>query len=167
MTLTEQIIKLVNEDKLSKAMELTETVLYSKISDIMSEKYEEVAPSLFGEAKKAKVTDKDDDGEGMDPVGHGDDDIDNDGDSDDSDDYLKNRRKVIKKAIKKEEVELGEFVQQWDYDNSGQKVGYTNKELDRDQVSKLRKKYPQGSVEKDNDGNHVVYTGQYRGGKSE
>ena len=100
MTLTEQIIKLVNEDKLSKAMELTETVLYSKISDIMSEKYEEVSPSLFGEAKKAKVTDKDDDGEGMDPVGHGDDDIDNDGDSDETDDYLKNRRKVVGKAIK-------------------------------------------------------------------
>ena len=103
MTLTEQIIKLVNEDKLSKAMELTETVLYSKISDIMSEKYEEVAPSLFGEAKKAKVTDKDDDGEGMDPVGHGDDDIDNDGDSDETDDYLKNRRKAIGKAIKGDE----------------------------------------------------------------
>ena len=106
MTLSEQIIKLVNEDKLSKAVELTETVLYSKISDIMSEKYEEVAPSLFGEAKKkAKVTDKDDDGEGMDPVGHGDDDIDNDGDSDDTDDYLKNRRKVVGKAIKGDKSE--------------------------------------------------------------
>ena len=108
MTLTEGIINLLREDKLSDAMDLTETILYSKLSDAISEKYEEVAPSLFGEAKKAKVTDKDDDGEGMDPVGHGDDDIDNDGDSDDSDEYLKNRRKVIGKAIKKEETELDE-----------------------------------------------------------
>jgi hypothetical protein len=38
-------------------------------------------------------------GEGMDSVGKEDDDIDNDGDSDDSDDYLKNRRKAISKAV--------------------------------------------------------------------
>ena len=101
MTLTEGIINLLREDKLSDAMDLTETILYSKLSDAISEKYEEVAPSLFGEAKKAKVTDKDDDGEGMDPVGHGDDDIDNDGDEDESDEYLKNRRKAIGKAIAK------------------------------------------------------------------
>ena len=56
------------------------------------------------EGKKSKVTDKDDDGEGMDPVGHGDDDIDNDGDSDKSDDYLKNRRKEIGKSINKKKV---------------------------------------------------------------
>jgi hypothetical protein len=36
----------------------------------------------------------------LDPVGEGDDDIDNDGDSDESDEYLKNRRKKISKAIK-------------------------------------------------------------------
>ena len=61
-----------------------------------------------------------------------------------------------------ESVELDEVVQQWDHDNSGQKVGYTNKKLSDKHVSKLRRKYPEGSVEKDNDGNHVVYTGQYR-----
>ena len=109
MTLTEGIINLLREDKLADAMDLTETILYSKLSDVISEKYEEVSPSLFGEGKKAKVTDKDDDGEGMDPVGHGDDDIDNDGDEDESDEYLKNRRKAIGKAIAtKEEVELDE-----------------------------------------------------------
>lgn len=42
----------------------------------------------------------------MDPVGKADADIDNDGDVDDSDEYLHNRRKAIKKAMAKEEVEL-------------------------------------------------------------
>ena len=43
---------------------------------------------------------KDDDGEGMDPVGKGDKDIDNDGDSDESDKYLIKRRKAISKSLK-------------------------------------------------------------------
>lgn len=55
--------------------------------------------------EKEKMKKKDDDGEAkkLDPVGQGDDDIDNDGDSDESDEYLKNRRKEIKKAMDKEE----------------------------------------------------------------
>jgi len=46
----------------------------------------------------------------LDPVGKEDDDIDNDGDVDSSDEYLKNRRKVIAKAIAKvkESLELDE-----------------------------------------------------------
>jgi len=44
----------------------------------------------------------------LDPVGKEDGDIDNDGDVDSSDSYLKNRRKAIGKAIKKEEVEVEE-----------------------------------------------------------
>ena len=44
-------------------------------------------------------------GEKMDPVGKADADIDNDGDVDKSDSYLHNRRKAIKKAMKKEEAE--------------------------------------------------------------
>ena len=42
--------------------------------------------------------------EDLDSVGKEDDDVDNDGDSDASDDYLKNRRDVISKAIEKESV---------------------------------------------------------------
>ena len=42
--------------------------------------------------------------EALDPVGQEDDDVDNDGDSDKTDDYLKNRRKVVAKAIKKDSV---------------------------------------------------------------
>lgn len=41
----------------------------------------------------------------LDPVGDADADIDNDGDVDDSDDYLHNRRKAIKKSMKKEGIE--------------------------------------------------------------
>ena len=55
------------------------------------------------EKKKAPVTDKDDDGEGMDPVGKEDGDVDNDGDKDSSDEYLKNRRKAISKNVKEGE----------------------------------------------------------------
>ena len=40
----------------------------------------------------------------LDPVGSADDDIDNDGDTDSSDDYLKNRRKKISKAMKMKET---------------------------------------------------------------
>ena len=64
------------------------------------------------EKKVAPVTKKDDDGDGMDPVGKGDDDIDNDGDSDKTDKYLKNRRKAISKNIKgkgaKKEKDMGQ-----------------------------------------------------------
>lgn len=48
--------------------------------------------------------------EALDPVGKEDDDIDNDGDEDESDEYLKNRRKTVTKAVKNEEVELDEAV---------------------------------------------------------
>jgi hypothetical protein len=44
----------------------------------------------------------------LDPVGQEDDDIDNDGDVDDSDEYLRNRRKVIAKAMQKESFGLQE-----------------------------------------------------------
>ena len=40
--------------------------------------------------------------EKLDPVGQEDDDIDNDGDVDKTDDYLKNRRKAVSKAIEKQ-----------------------------------------------------------------
>ena len=40
--------------------------------------------------------------EKLDPVGQEDDDVDNDGDVDKTDDYLKNRRKAISKAIEKQ-----------------------------------------------------------------
>ena len=99
--ISNDIIKFISQGNLIRAKEITEELLYAKMVEVMEEKYIEISPSVF-EAKKAKVTDKEDDGEGMDPVGKGDSDIDNDGDSDESDDYLKNRRKVISKKVKSE-----------------------------------------------------------------
>jgi hypothetical protein len=45
-----------------------------------------------------------------DPVGKEDGDIDNDGDKDESDKYLHKRRKAIKKAMAKEQLELPDYV---------------------------------------------------------
>ena len=55
-----------------------------------------------GERRKGKQTARAKGG-GLDPVGKEDSDIDNDGDVDKSDSYLKNRRKAIAKAMRKEE----------------------------------------------------------------
>jgi hypothetical protein len=58
--------------------------------------YKQIASSLYLNEKN------------LDPVGKEDDDIDNDGDSDESDEYLRNRRKVISKAIKKQDESVNE-----------------------------------------------------------
>ena len=94
-----EIIKAMQEDNLIAAKDLITQALYQKAGEAINSKKEEIEV-IKTEAKKAPVTKKDDDGEGMDPVGHEDDDVDNDGDTDSSDKYLKNRRKTIKKAMK-------------------------------------------------------------------
>ncbi len=71
--------------------------------DLKTDPMQEAVKELLEKSKKAPVTDKDDDGEGMDPVGHGDKDIDNDGDHDSTDKYLTKRRKAISKNVKDEE----------------------------------------------------------------
>ena len=101
--LPEDIINLIQDKKLTSAKKLTEGILYTILSEKIQEKYEKISPEMF-EAKKAPKTDKEDDGEGMDPVGHEDGDVDNDGDSDSSDSYLKNRRKTVTKAVKNDEA---------------------------------------------------------------
>ena len=58
--------------------------------------------------------------EDLDSVDKEDDDVDNDGDSDASDDYLKNRRDVISKAIEKESVTEG----WWDSMSDKAKAAY-------------------------------------------
>lgn len=103
---TRLIIADILEGNLGDAKSKTESILYQKSGEILEGFTVAVTENVYGiseaSKKKAKVTDKDDDGEGMDPVGAEDDDIDNDGDSDDSDEYLKNRRKTVKKAIAKD-----------------------------------------------------------------
>lgn len=104
--LSQQVIEYLNNDDSVSARTLTNNILNAKMTELLADKYDEISPTVFGEAKKASKTDKtndseDDSGDTLDPVGHGDSDIDNDGDSDETDDYLKNRRKVVKKSIKK------------------------------------------------------------------
>ncbi len=134
---SENIIKELISGNLSVARNQTEDLLYSKMAEALETlKYEKTSSvyedsvgvaSLVEKKKKkkskdddedngkeyAKKTDKEDDGEGLDPVDAEDSDIDNDGDSDESDSYLKNRRKVRKKKIKGEdEVNENELARQ-------------------------------------------------------
>jgi len=104
--LSKDILDKIVDGDATEARQMTVNLLQAKLSELVSKKYDEIAPTIFGEQKKPKkapVTDKDDDGEGMDPVGAEDDDVDNDGDTDSSDKYLKNRRKVVSKAVKQDE----------------------------------------------------------------
>ena len=97
--------------------------LMAKAADAKQDKADGKQKPIKGkdDAKKtAPVTDKDDDGEGMDPVGKEDDDIDNDGDSDSTDKYLKKRRKAIGKAMDKEEEPAEskkESVEEFDFND--------------------------------------------------
>mgnify|MGYP003656026542 FL=1 len=110
---TESILKHILDENLIDAQKEINSLLMIKVGDALQQFKEDYVPFVYSESlgvagiaeakKKAKVTDKEDDGEGMDPVGHGDSDVDNDGDSDDSDEYIKNRRKAIGKNIDKED----------------------------------------------------------------
>jgi hypothetical protein len=99
------IEKMIKESMDKDPMTLKESIqeeLRSRIASALEEKF-------------AKKTDKDDDGEGMDPVDkkaskkdfddREDKDLDNDGDTDDSDEYLHKRRKAIGKSIGKKKVD--------------------------------------------------------------
>ena len=101
MNRPEELLTALIDENYLKTKEIVHGELYSKMGNAIDVLREDAYALVFDEAKKAKKTDKEDDGEGMDPVGAGDSDIDNDGDSDESDDYLKNRRKAIGKSIKK------------------------------------------------------------------
>ena len=70
----------------------------------------------------------------LDPVGQADADIDNDGDVDSSDKYLKNRRKKISKAIKKDESKLYSHVKKM------MKQEYAN-------VKKMKKAYKEDHLD--------------------
>lgn len=94
---------LLNED-LGKAQNGLRETLNEKLGKIMEEKFEIYASTIF---------------EKMDPVGEEDDDIDNDGDTDDTDDYLKNRREAIGKAIEGEDDEAKGEKQSEEEEESG------------------------------------------------
>ena len=133
MPITNDIINDVLSGNLSDARNKTESLLYSKTAELLNHAKEDVSSVVYEDAvgvaslvekkkakkkkkkgdddeKYAKKTDKEDDGEGLDPVAAEDSDVDNDGDSDESDEYLKNRRKVRKKEIEDDEEEVKESV---------------------------------------------------------
>ena len=101
MNRPEELLTALIDENYIKTKEIVHEELYMKMGNAIDILREDVYALVFNEAKKAKKTDKEDDGEGMDPVGAEDSDVDNDGDSDESDDYLNNRRKTVGKAIKK------------------------------------------------------------------
>ena len=101
MNRPEELLTALIDENYIKTKEIVHEELYMKMGNAIDILREDVYALVFNEAKKAKKTDKEDDGEGMDPVGAEDSDVDNDGDSDESDDYLNNRRKSIGKSIKK------------------------------------------------------------------
>ena len=157
---TENIIQEVLSDNLSSAKKQTEELLYSKLNDAINAMKEDVVGSTYEDAigiatlsekrkakkngddengdkeqKYAKKTDKEDDGEGLDPVDAEDSDVDNDGDSDSSDDYLKNRRKTVKKAVKNGDEEEDEVDE--DYNDPNWASKYKGNEAAR--KAKMRK----------------------------
>ena len=159
---TENIIQEVLSDNISSAKKQTEELLYSKLNDAINGIKEDVVGSTYEDAigiatlaekrkakkngddengdeeqKYAKKTDKEDDGEGLDPVDAEDSDVDNDGDSDDSDDYLKNRRKTVKKAVKKDDEEEEEEEVDEDYKDPNWASKYKGNEVAR--KAKMRK----------------------------
>jgi len=92
-----------------------------KMADSMSEKDLEDFASTKHKGLPMKK-------EALDPVGKADADIDNDGDVDKSDKYLKNRRKAIAKALRKEEVEqVDEKTGRWIIGKSDKGFSYLDK----------------------------------------
>ena len=80
-----KLVPAIMIDNLTMASEVFEGIMQGKITDAIEAKKFELAQAI----------DKD---------------IDNDGDVDSSDEYLHNRRKTVKKAVKSEEVEVDEAV---------------------------------------------------------
>ena len=97
-----RLVQAIMVDNLKRATEFFEDAIQEKITDALEAKKFELAQSI-DEKKKLDPVDHDElDGDHDDRE---DKDIDNDGDVDSSDEYLHNRRKTIKKAVKNEEVE--------------------------------------------------------------
>jgi len=98
-----KLIHAIMVDNLTAASQVFETAIQEKVTDALEAKKFELAQSI-DEKKKLDPVDHDElDGDHDDRE---DKDIDNDGDVDSSDEYLHNRRKTVKKAVKNnEEVE--------------------------------------------------------------
>jgi len=88
----------MSEDQIEKRDEIADAIIKDSGADMKKRYGDKWKDVVYAIATKQALK------EALDPVGKEDDDIDNDGDVDDSDRYLKNRRKVITKAVANEEV---------------------------------------------------------------
>ena len=94
---TKNIIDDLLLGNLSEAKTKTENALYSKMKDALDDIKNNISSDVYSDyVGSSSLNEK----KKLDPVGKEDDDIDNDGDVDSSDSYLKNRRKVVTKAVK-------------------------------------------------------------------
>ena len=91
---TNKLIKSVIQENIIESKKIATEILLQKLSERLQSKFQEYAPETFLDEKKD---------EELDPVGEEDEDIDNDGDSDKSDDFLRNRRSAIARAMKDED----------------------------------------------------------------
>ena len=96
---TNKLIKSVIQENIIESKKIATEILLQKLSERLQSKFQEYAPETFLDEKKD---------EELDPVGEEDEDVDNDGDSDESDDYIKNRRSAIARAMKDEDEDEGD-----------------------------------------------------------
>jgi len=146
---TKSIIDDLLLGNLSKAKIKTENTLYLKMKEALEDIKAQVSSGVYSDyigSPSTSVNEK----KKLDPVGKEDDDIDNDGDSDESDSYLRNRRKVVTKAINK--------IPKLNIDDAGVNQ-YGNKIIHHNKPEWLKKaqakrKKKNESVELDEDGSN-------------
>jgi len=87
---TNKLIKSVIQENIIESKKIATEILLQKLSERLQSKFQEYAPETFLDEKKD---------EELDPVGEEDEDVNNDGKEDESDDYIKNRRSAIARAM--------------------------------------------------------------------
>ena len=149
---TNKLIKSVIQENIIESKKIATEILLQKLSERLQSKFQEYAPESFLDEKKD---------EELDPVGKEDEDVDNDGDSDESDDYIKNRRSAVARAMKdedegdedegdeeeeEEEEEEGDEGDEGDEDDSDEKgeYGRSSEEAGENDAAKMNRKafYP-------------------------
>ena len=145
---TNKLIKSVIQENIIESKKIATEILLQKLSERLQSKFQEYAPESFLDEKKD---------EELDPVGKEDEDVDNDGDSDESDDYIKNRRSAVARAMKdedegdedegdeeeeEEEEEEGDEGDEGDEDDSDEKgeYGRSSEEAGENDAAKMNRK---------------------------
>lgn len=140
---TNKLIKSVIQENIIESKKIATEILLQKLSERLQSKFQEYAPETFLNEKKD---------EELDPVGEEDEDVDNDGDSDESDDYIKNRRSAVARAMKdedegdekeeEEEEEEGDEGDEGDEDDGDEKgeYGTSSEESGENDAAKMNRK---------------------------